>query len=331
MKNKFVMLDRDGVINFDPGYVHKIKDFKLLSGVVDALKLLKDFKFIIITNQSGIGRGYYSEKEFHKFNDKVVGELDKKGIRIEKTYYCWHSPEERCDCRKPNPKYMKHAEKEFNIDLKGSFMIGDHPCDIGLGKNGKCTTIYLLTGHGVRHLEEARKMNPDFIAKDLKQAALWIVGRPGDKVKTKEEIKVVVERLRNKKIVTCNGAFDILHPGHIKFLKEAKKQGEVLIVGVNSDSSVKQNKGPLRPLNNQKNRAKMLASLEFVDYVVIFDEKDPRNLISIIKPDVHVNGDEYGKDCIEAEVVRGHGGRIHLVKNYKGLSTTKIVDGFKKI
>ena len=130
--------------------------------------------------------------------------------------------------------------------------------------------------------------------------------------------------------VMATGTFDLLHMGHIYFLKEAKKQGDILIVGLNSDKSVKMNKGPKRPINNQKNRAEVLSALEIVDYITIYGEKDPRKLLSIIKPNVHCNGAEYGKNCIEAGVVRKNGGKIYLIKLVKGFSTTKIVEKIKK-
>ena len=325
--NKFIILDRDGVLNEDPGYVHKIKDFKLFDGVIEALKSLKDFKFIIITNQSGIGRGYYKEKDFHKFNNHLVNELKKQGIKIEKTYFCPHHPEENCDCRKPNIKFIEQAKKEFDIDLKKSFVIGDHPHDVGLGKNANAKTIYLLSGHGKKHFKEL-SAKPDFITTSLLEAARFI-NQKKEKIKTRGEIKKTAEKLKRqgKKVVTCNGCFDILHPGHIYFLKEAKKQGNILIVGLNSDSSVKENKGPKRPINNENARAAVLSALDMVDYVVIFDEKTPIELLEAIKPDVHCNGEEYGYGCIEAPTVKKYRWKIHLIKNYKGLSTTKIIEG----
>lgn len=154
-----------------------------------------------------------------------------------------------------------------------------------------------------------------------------------DKIKTRDEIRTIVGDLKNqgKKIVTCNGCFDILHTGHIKFLEEAKKQGDILVVGLNSDSSVKSIKGEKRPINTEENRAIVLAALSLVDYVVIFSEKDPRNLLEIIKPDVHVNGIVYGENCIEAETVKKYGGRIYLVKNFGGFSTTKLIDKIKNL
>src|SRR3989339_697085 len=162
--NKAIFFDRDGVLNKDPGYVHKVKDFELYDGAVEALKRLKEFRFFIISNQSGIGRGYYKEEDFHKFNNHVLEGLKKHNIEFKKSYFCPHTKEMNCECRKPSPKFIKDAEKEFNLDLKKSWMVGDHASDIGAGKNAGCKTVYLLTGHGVKHLDEARTLKPEYIA-----------------------------------------------------------------------------------------------------------------------------------------------------------------------
>ena len=98
-----------------------------------------------------------------------------------------------------------------------------------------------------------------------------------------------------KKVVFTNGVFDILHVGHLTYLEEARELGDVLIVGVNSDRSVKTNKGDKRPINSEKNRAEMLLGLKFVDFTVIFDEKTPENLLDLLKPDIHVKGGDYKK------------------------------------
>ncbi len=175
-RERFVVLDRDGVLNKDPGYVHKLEDFELYPNVIEGLNLLKDnFKFIIITNQSGIGRGYYTEEQMHEFNNKLIKELNKQGIKIEKIYFCPHTPEQNCDCRKPSIKFIEQAKEEFDINLKESFVIGDHGFDIQMGKKTGCKAIYLLTGHGQKHLEEAKKLNPDFIANNFLEAAQWII------------------------------------------------------------------------------------------------------------------------------------------------------------
>jgi len=148
------------------------------------------------------------------------------------------------------------------------------------------------------------------------------------KIKTRKELVNIVKKLRKdgKKIVTINGSYDILHIGHIRMLEEAKKQGDVLIVGVNSDNSVKQYKGKDRPINPEESRAGLIAALEVVDYVTIFNEPDPRALLEAIKPDVHVNGPEWGgQHCIEAEVVKKNGGRLHIVNRVGNYSTTNII------
>jgi len=175
---KAIILDRDGTLNYDPGYVHKVEDFQLLPGVVDGLKALsKEFIFIIITNQSGIGRGVHTKKDMDKFNEKLVNELKKNNIDIKKIYFCPHTPEQVCDCRKPSTKYIKEAAKEFNIDLKNSWVIGDHPHDVKMGHHANAKGIYLLTGHGKKHFNDLDKNNikPDFVAENFSQVAEFVM------------------------------------------------------------------------------------------------------------------------------------------------------------
>jgi D-beta-D-heptose 7-phosphate kinase/D-beta-D-heptose 1-phosphate adenosyltransferase len=136
-------------------------------------------------------------------------------------------------------------------------------------------------------------------------------------------------RAQGKRIVTLNGSFDLLHAGHLHILEDAKRQGDVLIVGLNSDASVKRYKSADRPLIPEEYRAQMLLALRCVDYVHVFDEDVPMPFLEEVRPDVHVNGSEYGGDCIEAPVVKKHGGRIHIVEKVPGLSTTAIIDKIK--
>lgn len=171
MKNKAMLLDRDGVVTEDLGYVHKIEDFKLIPNAIEGLKLLKDFKLIFITNQSGIGRGYFKFEDFLNYNNRIIEELKKHSIKIEKTYVCPHKPEDNCECRKPKPKLINDAAKDFDIDLKKSFMIGDRKRDVEMGRNAGCKTILVLTGKGIK---EKNNANADYVAKDLLDAAKWI-------------------------------------------------------------------------------------------------------------------------------------------------------------
>ncbi len=154
------------------------------------------------------------------------------------------------------------------------------------------------------------------------------------KIKIREEIRNLVKEIREKdnsiKIVTTNGAFDILHSGHVESLKKAKSFGDILIIGLNSDKSIKKYKSPERPIIPQDDRAKLLAALEIVDYVVIFDEIDPRELLKEIKPDFHVKSRE-GYKGVEGEVVRKGGGKIILIKDFPVLSTTDIINKIKSM
>lgn len=136
-------------------------------------------------------------------------------------------------------------------------------------------------------------------------------------------------RASNRTIATLNGSFDLLHAGHLHIIYEASKQADCLIVALNSDASIRQYKSPTRPIIRLSYRLELMAALEFVSFVTWFEETDPRSLLSCIKPDVHVNGAEYGAKCIEAETVLAYGGRLHIVELIDSLSTTNIINAIK--
>lgn len=132
-------------------------------------------------------------------------------------------------------------------------------------------------------------------------------------------------RLNGQTFATLNGSFDLLHAGHLEMIYQASLQADCLLMLLNSDASIKQYKSPERPIIPLEQRMQLIAALEMVDYVSWFEETDPRQVLSLLRPDVHVNGAEYGESCIEAEVVKKHGGRIHIVELVPGLSTSLIV------
>lgn len=138
--------------------------------------------------------------------------------------------------------------------------------------------------------------------------------------------KIAGIRASGKTIATLNGSFDLMHAGHLQIIFEASQAADILIVALNTDRSIQEYKSPLRPIISLEYRLQMMSALYFVDFVTWFDETDPCALLSIIKPDVHVNGAEYGLNCIEAETVKLHGGKIHIVDLVPGLSTTQILN-----
>lgn len=148
----------------------------------------------------------------------------------------------------------------------------------------------------------------------------------------RNEIENLVKKLKSegKTIVTTNGCFDILHAGHVRYLEKAKSFGDVLIVALNSDKSVKRIKGNDRPINNENDRAEVLSALRSVDYVVIFDENSPIDLILQIKPDVHTKGADYTIETLpEAKQIISAGTKIEFIEFVEGKSTTSIIEKMK--
>ena len=178
---KVIFLDRDGVINVDTGYTHKIENFKLEKNAVEGLKFLQDqgYEFIITTNQSGIARGYYTEEDFWKFNDYVVSKLKGQGIRILKTYFSPYHPEKgigeykkETTCRKPGTGMLEKAFEDFKIDKQNSWMIGDKWADVKAGIDFSIKSILVKTGKGGS--DEKHKTEVNYIAEDLLDAAKFI-------------------------------------------------------------------------------------------------------------------------------------------------------------
>jgi len=148
-----------------------------------------------------------------------------------------------------------------------------------------------------------------------------------------EEIEAKVQAIRAEgvTIATLNGSFDLLHAGHLYMIYEAAKMADILILAVNTDESIKRYKSRKRPIVPLQYRLEMLSALEFIHFLTWFDESDPREILKKIKPDVHVNGIEYGPNCIEAEVVKEGGGRLHLVDRIPGLATSQLIETIQNL
>jgi D-glycero-D-manno-heptose 1,7-bisphosphate phosphatase len=186
-----VFLDRDGVITREPPYyAHKVSQLELLPGTAAAIRRLNEsgYLVVIVSNQSGIGRGYYGEADMISFNRAMQDRLGETGARIDAIYFCPHHPEaglgeflQDCACRKPKPGMLTRAAGELSIDPGRSFMIGDRATDIEAGKRAGCVTLLVRTGYGAAELRD-RAIDCDHVADDLPGAADYILGargRPG--------------------------------------------------------------------------------------------------------------------------------------------------------
>jgi D-glycero-D-manno-heptose 1,7-bisphosphate phosphatase len=152
MQQRAIFLDRDGVINQEKNYLFKKDDFEFIDGIFDACKYFSklNYKIIIITNQSGIARGYYSKKDFETLTNWMLKQFKIQKVDILDVFYCPHSPDENCNCRKPMPGMLHEAENKYNLDLKNSWLIGDKEDDILAANNsGISKTILVQSGHKI--------------------------------------------------------------------------------------------------------------------------------------------------------------------------------------
>ena len=164
MTIKTIFLDRDGVINKEVGYLFRLSDFEFIDGVFDACLYFQklSYKIIIISNQSGIARGYYNENDYQKLTEWMLGQFNDNGINILDIFYCPHSPESLCECRKPKPGMLIEAEYKYNISMKDSWMIGDKETDIKAANlAGITNTILVRSGHLVDKSNSKSKFTID--------------------------------------------------------------------------------------------------------------------------------------------------------------------------
>jgi D,D-heptose 1,7-bisphosphate phosphatase len=177
-KPKAIFLDRDGVINKEVSYLSNPDMFEFIEGSIEALKILKQkmFLLIVITNQAGIARGFFTEEILNTIHNKMTKILIQNGVKLDDIYYCPHHPDFTgpCECRKPNPGMIYKAKSKYNIDLTQSYMVGDTLNDIQTGKTTNCKTVLLLTGYGKEEQKKIGSIKPDMIFKNLKEFAINI-------------------------------------------------------------------------------------------------------------------------------------------------------------
>jgi D-glycero-D-manno-heptose 1,7-bisphosphate phosphatase len=174
--SRFAFLDRDGTLVRDAGYTYRVEDYELLPGVVDGLRTLgkAGFRLAIVTNQSGIARGYFSEAEFQAFQWHLVDDLARAGVEIARSYHCPHLPDAGCDCRKPEPGLLLRARVELGADLARSWVIGDRESDVELARRGHCAGAVRVPKNGAADPNRTRD-DEEFFAPDLAAAAAKIL------------------------------------------------------------------------------------------------------------------------------------------------------------
>ncbi|MGO8990584.1 MAG: D-glycero-beta-D-manno-heptose 1,7-bisphosphate 7-phosphatase [bacterium] len=195
MTHRAVFLDRDGTINEEMGYVNHVERFHLLPRVGQAIRLLNErgWKAVVITNQSGVARGYFQESLIHEIHQRMQDLLKKEGAHLDGIYYCPHHPDvgvfpyrQKCRCRKPATGLIEDAVKELDLDPSASYVVGDRGMDIEFGRQVGAKAILVLTGYGKGEWEYFRtqwKVTPNYVAEDLFEAAQWIVQQESAKSK----------------------------------------------------------------------------------------------------------------------------------------------------
>jgi D-glycero-D-manno-heptose 1,7-bisphosphate phosphatase len=171
-RRRFVLLDRDGTIIAERHYLSDPSQIEFIPGVIEGLRQLSQMGLglVVITNQSGVGRGFFDETRLAFIHRRLCEVLETEQVRLDGIYYCPHVPEGECSCRKPRPGLVKQAARQLNFDLQDAFVIGDKSCDVELGQRVGATTFLVRTGYGTQVAAEALS-NPDYIVDDMREAA----------------------------------------------------------------------------------------------------------------------------------------------------------------
>lgn len=189
MGRRAIIMDRDGTVCEEVGYVNHVDRVRLLPQSADAIRAANGagFQTVIVTNQAGVARGYFAESLVDEVHDRVRELLAGEGARVDGIYYCPHHPDvggpayrKSCDCRKPLPGMLLRARDEMGIDLEASYMVGDSVKDLAAGHAAGTTTVLVLTGYGrgeLEHHAHAWSVRPHHVAADLKDAVTWILER----------------------------------------------------------------------------------------------------------------------------------------------------------
>ncbi len=358
-----MFLDRDGTLIKEKEYLRDPAQLELEQGAAEAVKRLNrcGIPVILVTNQSGIARGYYTDQDFQDVQRALAESLEARDAHLDGVYFCPHHPDgseeayqRECTCRKPATGMLERASRELGIALKGSYVVGDKLSDMEMAGRAGLVGILVMTGYGrkewKRSLRSPDAPLPHRAAWDLAEAVHWILQREGTeehgqgkkgpssgkgslKWASTELLKDILERERRegKTLVLANGIFDLIHAGHVAYLEAAKEMGDVLIVAVNDDASAAALKGPGRPVVSAEERVEILGALACVDHCVVFRERTVDRLLEELRPHIHAKGTDYSEATVpERDTVARYGGRVQIVGPPKVRATTEIISRIRK-
>ncbi len=342
-----VFLDRDGTLIDQDGYLGDPDGVVAFPGAAEAMRLLseKGWQRLVVTNQSGVARGMFTVAQYRQVEQAVadaVGEPDG-------SFACFHLAADdggavepwntACTCRKPAPGLLLRAAEERAVDLARSVLLGDDLRDLLAAKAAGVEPVLVRTGKGrdnearlAEHgLGEAWVVDGVLeFAQSLPVAGsanARVTGAPIVLDRARLGTLLSLERSRGRQIVFANGCFDVLHAGHVRYLQGAAAEGDVLVVALNSDESVRRNKGEGRPVQPALDRAEIIAAIAGVDYVTIFGEATADEILRALRPHVHAKGTDWrAEDVPEAATVSEIGGRVAIVGDAKTRSSTQVLD-----
>ena len=364
---KAVFLDRDGTLIQDKDYLKDPDQVALESGAAEAVARLNrsGFAVVLVTNQSGVARGYYTEEDVSAVHQRLESLLEAEDARLDGVYYCPHYPEgaveeyrQSCSCRKPASGMLLRAAKDLDIRLEASYMIGDKLTDTEAARREGLTGILVRTGYGEGEwkasLQKPGPEKPDRVVLDLREAVDFVFWAEKNLASAEEEGKegegtpwlwstkwvsqgflqkcLDAHRRQGQTVVLASGVFDLLHAGHVGCLQAARDLGDVLVVALNDDRSVRERMGEGRPVLPVEDRVEILSALGCVDYCVVFWDKTVDRLLEFLRPDVHAKGADYEEASApgeEAAIL--YGGQVRIVGPRKGWATTDLVERIKEL
>lgn len=321
-----VLWDRDGTLIEERDYLAEPEGVVLLPGAAEALRLLatEGVACVLTTNQSGLARGYFTEEQLDAVHARLDELLTREGARLDAWYWCGSMPDAGDPRRKPATGMYEDACRDMGVAGLPVFAIGDRLHDVEFARRCAGTGILVHTGQhatdGASAAEIPLLAEPVGLARKAPRAiaaqgplegaelVLWrlLLEDLRDDAAVARKLlpldaagrAVAARKGRGQCVVMANGTFDLMHGGHISYLEDARRQGDALIVGVNSDESIRGLKGPTRPILPLRDRVQLLCALECVDLVTVFHERTADRLLRTLLPSAHAKGTDYTKESV---------------------------------